>query len=248
MAPFLLFPCPTSPTLASPWPFSTGRQRGASPKKGLVVSVLTSEQRGKENYTTLLLPLVLPPHFSHENPAKKGAIKLALRTLKHTFSEEGTGRCLPRAGEPWQSKEVGHDSSPLAEDIWQHLGHFWLSPWGGGEVLTGASGVEAGDAANLPVMHCTTPSHRITQPKMSTVPNERNFDPKRRSQITWRDQSQCISLLRKHANKWCIHQWWSRQHDLLIFYSFLPRHHHVGKAEVQCEGENEKLENLRFFF
>lgn len=146
---------------------------------------------------------------------------------------------------------VQRSGSWLFSPGWGHLatsGTLLVISMGGGEVLTGASGVEAGDAANLPVMHCTTPSHRITQPKMSTVPNERNFDPKRRSQITWRDQSQCISLLRKHANKWYIHQWWSRQHDLLIFYSFLPRHHHVGKAEVQCEGENEKLANLRFFF
>lgn len=108
-------------------------------------------------------------------------------------------------------------------------------------------GVKAGDAANRPIMHRTTSQQGMTQSKMSTVPKERNFGPKRRSQIIWRDQSKPITLLRKHSNKCCIYQWWSRQHGLHIFYSFLPRHHDLGKAKVHGRRKMRGWQTLDFF-
>lgn len=62
-------------------------------------------------------------------------------------------------------------------------------------------GVDAGDSAKPPIMHRTALLQGMTQPKMSTVPRERDFDPKRRSQMTWRTKSKAITLLRKHSNK-----------------------------------------------
>lgn len=143
---------------------------------------------------------------------------------------------------------MGHDSPPPAWDIWQHLGHFWLSQWGwGGATHREVWGSSLG--LLLALLSCTGPPHNKEGLRTKCQQCQR------RETLVQSEEARYYGEIKANLHH-CPEETFPRMLRLpmaepaarrpcLVFSSTsTPSHWHSRRS---CEEKNERLANLSFF-